>query len=259
MDRQQRNFILIASPEGLSTCDYILALSTSLRRQGHDVEIWTVHRGVAEPPAEVSAAGDVIRRFRGYHENAVPRVRPCAWVAEWVTCATAHLQAVSGVAAASTVVSFDWEPGVAGRLLAQSFGIDMVHVPFTPESDVQRVTAAEQIGAQHRWRSYRREEEDRETCHFAATVIATTPHQEQLLRGCARRLACVPVGADLGARFVAVLPPTAVNADMRLRLAALAAEDPVDPVAATSSTTRGPWRCASEGVNYAFAGTESML
>jgi hypothetical protein len=262
MDWQERNLILIASPEAIAAHDYILDLSASLRRLGHDVEIWTVQREAAEPPAEVLDAGDVIRRFRGYRENAVPRVRPCAWVAEWVTCATAHLRTAPGVAAASTLVSFDWEPGVAGRLLAQQFGVDLVHVPFASASalpDVEHATLHEPISPERGWRSCRRDDEDRETCRFAATVIATTPDHAELLSGCARRVACVPAGADVGARFVAELPPAAVKPDTRLRLAALAAEEPIERAAAASHPGRGPWLCASEGANYAFAGTESLL
>jgi hypothetical protein len=262
MDRQQqRHFILIASPEGLTAHDYVHDLSSSLRQFGHDVEIWTVRRGIAEPSAEVSDAGNVIRRFRGYREHSVPRVRPCAWVAEWVTCATAHLQAVPGVAAACTLVSFDWEPGVAGRLLAQRFGIDLVHVPCIPELPAAQHTSGYEAISPESWRrSCRGGDEDRETCRFASTVIATTPDQEQLLNGCARHVAYVPAGADVGARFVAALPFAAARVlDTTLRLAELATADPLDAVPAASSTGRGPWLCASTRANYAFAGTESIL
>ena len=69
--------------------------------------------------------------FAGFADGRAfqaPRVRACGWVAEWVACATSHIMTAPGIIA--TLITFDWEAGVAGRLLAQRFRFDLVHVPF---------------------------------------------------------------------------------------------------------------------------------
>ena len=125
MAQHQRRFVMIrpgldasrgagGGAGGEALASYLVALSKSLVGLGHEVEIWTVQCD-DEPPTGKIGDGETIRRFPGRRDYLVPRLRPCAWVSEWVACATAHLTSAPGgdgsVAVSATLVTFGWEAG----------------------------------------------------------------------------------------------------------------------------------------------------
>ncbi len=196
---------------------YVDALSQALVGLGHEVEIWTVRGGGDDQPAaEQREAAPIIRRFPGQRENLVPRVRPCGWVSEWVACATAHLERAPGVVA--TLVTHHWEAGVAGRSLAERFGLAQVHVPHVPQVEELDDGPCARPEAQNPATIAWQVDEDRETCQVASAVIATSASQRDVLLAepyCApaARVAVVDPGPGMGRRFLAALPPAPECAD----------------------------------------------
>src|SRR5688572_6557535 len=106
MAQHQRRFVMIrpgldasrgdgTGGGGEALAGYLVALSKSLVGLGHEVEIWTVQCD-DEPATGRTGDGVTIRRFPGRRDYTVPRLRPCAWVSEWVACATAHLTGSPG-------------------------------------------------------------------------------------------------------------------------------------------------------------------
>jgi hypothetical protein len=232
----RRRFVLVCSDDLASAvlCDLesqpnhaqaaaVRDLTVSLARSGHEVEVWTVQRH-GEPAAQVGVAGLLVRRFPGRQEHLVPRVRPCWWVAEWVTCATSHLMtAPAGAAVDATLVTFGTEAGVAGRLLSQRFGFNLVHVPDAGQPAAEFTDRFAQ--------------ETGETCRCASAVF--------------------DAGPDLTDRLLHAIPPDRRNRGDSVALASLGAE----PLAeANDSTARGPWLWAGAAANkYAFVGIEGII
>jgi glycosyl transferase family 4 len=274
---QPRRFVMICSGDaapvtsaprdgGDEGCTRFLRdLSTSLTRLGHEVETWTVQRD-GQPPVEGGPGGTLIRRFPGQRDYLVPRLRPCWWVSEWVTCATAHLAKSPNLSV--TLVTFGWEAGAAGRLLAQRFGLDLVHVPDAPSSGRATTSLLGSGDADASYGATRRREEDVETCRYAVALVATSlPAYDAFLSMEPQwvdpdRVTCVTAGADVAARFVAALPPArrdqaGSTPPDAASLASLA--DDEDSPSASSAARRQPWHFEMEFAKSAMSGRHVMF
>jgi hypothetical protein len=198
-------------------------VALSLARHGHEVEVWTVQSG-DERPTQLGVDGLFVRRFRGRDAHLVPSSRPCWWVAEWVTCATAHLMtAPEDAAIDATLVTFGAEAGVAGRLLALRFGFDLIHVPDSAPPSAEF--------------SSRLAHEDEETCRVASAVV--------------------PAGPELPDWIPHAAPPRWVDRSASVPLASLG-DDSQDE--SNDSAERGPWHWYTAAANkYAFVGIESII
>jgi D-inositol-3-phosphate glycosyltransferase len=152
-------------------------LSNSIRTLGHTVEVWGLRTG-GQLEAEIAEGGVLIRRFAG-GQGLIPKVRPCSWVPGWVANAAAHL--ARAPKSGSVLVSHGWESGVAGKLLADRFGLPLVHVPHELSlGDADQVADEASVDC-HAAASYRQLEDEREICRAACKVLARDAAQRDLL------------------------------------------------------------------------------
>jgi hypothetical protein len=284
---QQRRFVLIYSGElegdvrqpagaaiaGDNCGHYASDLAASLTRLGHEAEIWTVRRS-GQSPLERGLGGAMIRRFPGQRDYLVPRMRPCWWVSDWVATATEQLAASAG--ADVTFVTFHWEAGLAGRLLAQRFGCELVHVPCVRSTAMQAsfFSVAEMPTSDRccPGEPARRKHEEADTLRRATALIARTTDEFDLLRAeaglqyppdAAPLVAHVPDGPDLGARFLAAVPASRhTPTDRALTSATLASlgtqEEPAVPQQ-SGRARRQPWQFEMELAKFSLAGRRAMF
>ena len=244
-------------PRDVEAEGYAGEVAGSLAALGHRVEVWTA-RCPDESEAERLGSGVLIRRFRGRCDYVAPRVRPCGWVSEFVAHAADRLADEPTVA--STLVTHNWEAGVAGRALARRFRLAQVHVPHALTGGGAEHEGRDGTGTDPGCAEIRRMEEERETCREAWRVVATSArHRESLIAEPLHvpmdRVVVVPPGHGIGQRFAAALglPPAGAA---RPRLAA--AGDAGRPSTHTPFQRRGPWEVADvdqparRGLSHSF-------
>jgi mannosylfructose-phosphate synthase len=198
---------------------YVLQLAESLARLGYRVDIMT-RRFERQPATEQASDRVRILRIPAGGDAFVPKERMCDIVPEWVDRAHRHI--VGHEARYLFVNSHYWDAGLAGDALAMRLGIPHVHTPHSIGAWKQATMDGDPAELERTYNFARRIRDERAVYDRSDLVVATTPHQRDILTNGAYgvspdKVAIIPAGYD-DTRFFPVsgASRTAIKTDLGL-------------------------------------------
>jgi mannosylfructose-phosphate synthase len=159
---------------------YVLELSRSLGRLGHDVDILT-RQFEDQPERETVSEHCELLRFPCGGNAFIEKEVLWEHIPEWVENVLSHVREHD--LRYFAIVTHYWDAGVAGDLLADKLGIPHIHVPHSIGSwkrDNMDGGAAEN---ERKYNFKRRIREEKAIYDECDAIIATTPQQRDLLMG----------------------------------------------------------------------------
>lgn len=207
MPRQQRRILMISThgyvaaepelgkPDTGGQVVYVLRLSESLARLGYRVDIMT--RRFEDQP-QVEHLGDRVRvvRIPAGGKELIRKEWMGDVIPEWVDNAARFIEA-KGLAY-DFIDSHYWDAGLAGDGLARRLGIRHAHTPHSIGSWKRDNMDGDPATLEREYNFTRRIRDERAVYQAADVLIATTPHQREIL---------VHGEYDIPAEKVAVVPP----------------------------------------------------
>lgn len=157
---------------------YVLELSKSLARLGHQVDILT--RQFEDQPAEEHVADGVrLLRFPCGGNEFIAKEFMCDHIPEWTNHVKRYIKQTN---AQYTVINTHyWDAGLAGQILARDLGIPHVHTPHSLGAWKRDNMDGDAQELERTYNFARRIREERSIYRECDALIATTPAQQDIL------------------------------------------------------------------------------
>ncbi len=158
---------------------YVLELSKSLARLGHQVDILT--RQFEDQSAEEAVAPGVrLLRFPCGGNDFIPKEFMCDYIPEWVAKAEAFIK--KNELEYAVINSHYWDAGLAGQTLSRDLGVPHVHTPHSLGAWKRDNMQGDLEELEKTYNFRRRIREERSIYNECDALIATTPAQEDILQ-----------------------------------------------------------------------------
>ena len=177
---------------------YILELSKCLARMGYSVDILT-RRFEDQPFAEQIADRIQLLRFPCGGDAFIPKEALCGSIPEWVESVSRWHRAERPNY--KLINSHYWDAGLAGQSLANRFDIPHVHTPHSIGAWKRDNMAGDPAEMEKKYNFSKRIREEKVIYDECDLLIATTPAQREILRGCCydaplEKIRVIPPGYD---------------------------------------------------------------